>query len=111
MKKHRTKYVALQELWWEDLGTTKTSQTRIFNGECEYDRSLGTGFAVHKSIIRAVKNYKDINQRLSTLNLKTYNFGTILIKVLAPTEEKDKEVREYFHVTLARCVWFFQGNF
>jgi len=62
---------------------------------------LGTGFAVHESIIHAVKNFKDINPRLSTLTLKTDNFGTVLINVRTPTEEKDEEMREYFHATLA----------
>lgn len=50
--------------------TTKISQTIIFNGKCGHDHSLGTGFAVHESIIHAVKNFKNINPRLSTLTLQ-----------------------------------------
>lgn len=49
------KCVALQVVRLEDVGTTKISQTTIFNGKCQNGHSLGTGFAVHESIIHAVK--------------------------------------------------------
>jgi len=35
LEKYGMKCVALQEIRWEDAGTTKMSQTTIFNGECE----------------------------------------------------------------------------
>lgn len=42
-----TKYVALQEVGWQDSYTTKLSQKTVLNGKCEHTHGLGTGFAVH----------------------------------------------------------------
>jgi len=100
LEKYGMKCVALQEIRWEDAGTTKMSQTTIFNGECENGHRLGTGFAVHESIIHLVKEFRDINPRIATLTLKTDNFDMVLINVHAPTEDKEEEEKEMFYAAL-----------
>jgi len=95
VEKYKMKCVALQEIRWKDAGIIKISQTTIFNGKCEHVQRLGTGFVVNKSIIHTVREFRDINPRISTLTLKTDNFYMVLINVHAPTEEK-----EYFYATL-----------
>jgi len=103
------KCVVLQEVRWEDVGTTKISQITIFNGKCRNGHSLGMGFA--ESIIHAVKNFKDKNPRLSTLTLKTDNVDTVLINIHAPMREKDEEEKEYFYASLANVFHSCEGSF
>jgi len=100
LEKYGTKCVALQEIRWEDAGSTKVSQTTIFNGKCEKGHKLGTGFAVHESIIHSVKEFRDINPRITTLTIKTDNFDMVLINAHAPTEDKNEEEKELFYATL-----------
>lgn len=76
------------------------SQTTIFNGECENVHRLGTGFAVHESIIHLVIEFRDINPRIETLTLKTDNFDMVIINVHAPTEDKEEEEKEVLYAAL-----------
>lgn len=109
LEKYKMKCLALQEVRWEDFGTTKISQTTIFNGKCQNGHSLRIGF-VHESIIHVVKDFKDINPRLSTLTLKTDNDDTVLINVHTPTEEKDEKEKEYFYASLANVFDSSEGS-
>ncbi|XP_025415967.1 craniofacial development protein 2-like [Sipha flava] len=95
------KCVALQEIRWEDTGKTKVSQTTIFNGKYEHPHKLGTGFAIHESIIHTAKEFKDINPRISTITIKSKNLDMILINAHALTEEKDEDEKDLFYATLA----------
>jgi len=61
---------------------------------------LGTGFAVHESIIHLVKDFRDISPRFATLTLKTDNFDMVLINTHTPKEDKDEEEKELFYATL-----------
>lgn len=72
----------------------------LFSGECEKAHRLGTGFAVHESIIHSVKKFRDINPRISTLILKADDFGMVLINAQAPTGNKDGKEKELFYATL-----------
>lgn len=96
------KCVDLQKVRWKNTGTSEISQITLFNVKYQNRQSLETGFAVHKSITHAIKDFKDINPRISTLTLKTDNVDILLlIYVYEPTEEKDEGKKEYFYVTLA----------
>jgi len=95
------KCVALQEIKWEDTGTTKVSQTTVFNGKCEYPHKLETGFAIHESIIHTVKEFRDQSPRISTKIIKSENFDIVLINKYAPTEKKDEDEKKFFYATLA----------
>lgn len=100
IERYGMKCVALQEVRFEDAGTTKISQTTIINGKSERGQKLGTGFAIHESIILMIKEFKDVNPRISTLTLKDKNLYIMLINVHASTEEKDKEIKEEFYDSL-----------
>lgn len=78
----------------------KISRTTIFNRKSEKGHKLGTGFAVHDSIIHTVKNFKDINPRISAITIKTNGSDTVIINVHAPTEEKGDDEKEEFYNTL-----------
>ncbi|KAL4154026.1 hypothetical protein QTP88_001859 [Uroleucon formosanum] len=107
------KCVALQEhykLRLKDAGTTKVSQTTIMNGRSERGHKLGTGFAVHESVIHMIKEFKDVNPRISTLTLKDKNLHIVLINVHAPTEDKDEEKKEEFYDALEEVFDSTVGN-
>jgi hypothetical protein len=99
VEKYKMKCGALQ-VRWQDAGTTKVSQTTIFNGKYKQAHRLGTGFPVHESIIHTVKEFRDGNPRIFTLILTTENFDLVLINVHAPTEDKDEMEKELFYATL-----------
>lgn len=67
------KCTALQEIRWQDTGTTKLFRTNIFNGKSERPRCLGTSFAVHEIIIHTIKEFTDVNLRISILPLNKKN--------------------------------------
>lgn len=69
VERYEMKCVALQEMRWDDSATTKISKTTIFSCKCEQNHQLRTGFAVNESIIHAVREFRDINPRISTLTL------------------------------------------
>lgn len=83
-----------------EYGNHKTISNYLFNHKCEHYHRLDIGFAVHKLIIHSVKEFIDVNPRLSMLILKIENFNIILINVHAHTEDKDEEEKEIFYVTL-----------
>ena len=99
-EKYKIRCIALQEVRWEDAGSSKISQTTIINGSSEQGHRLGTGFAIHESIIHTVKDFRDISPRISTLTLRTNDFRIVLINAHAPTKEKDDEEKEEFYSTL-----------
>jgi hypothetical protein len=41
-----------------------------------------------------IKEFKDVNLRISTLTLKDKNLHIVLINVHAPTEDKDEEKKK-----------------
>jgi len=73
-EKYKIRCIALQEVRWEDAGSSKISQTTIINKNSEQGHRLGTGFAIHESIIHTVKDFRDISPRISTLTLRTRGF-------------------------------------
>jgi hypothetical protein len=89
IKKYRIKLLALQEVRWEEAENVKIPRTTIFNGKNEKGHKLGTGFAVHDSIIHTVKNFKDINP-ISTITIKTNGLDMVIINVHESTEEKGR---------------------
>jgi len=42
-------------------------ETTILYGKCNKQRQFGTGFAVHKSLIPNIREFKEINPRISVL--------------------------------------------
>jgi len=100
VEKYKLKCVVLQEVKWQDADTIKLSQTTIFNGWIEHIHRLGTGFAIHESIIYTIKEFRDVSPRICTLTLATDNFDLVLINTHAPTEDKDEIKKELFYATL-----------
>ncbi|KAL4103847.1 hypothetical protein QTP88_019182 [Uroleucon formosanum] len=55
------------------------------------------GFAVHKSLIPAIKDFRDVNPRISILTLTTQWFDISFVNLHAPTEDKRQEEKDLFY--------------
>jgi hypothetical protein len=82
VEKYKIRCIALQEVRWEDAGSSKISQTTIINVNIGKGHRLGTGFAIYELIIHMVKDFRDISPRIFTLTLRTRDFRIVLINVI-----------------------------
>jgi len=71
--------------------------TTIFYEKCNDQRQFGAGFAVHKSLIPTIKDFKDVNPRISVLTLSTQWFDISFVNLHAPTGDKQQEEKELFY--------------
>jgi len=73
------------------LQQLKCPKQQFFSGKCEPNCQLGNGFGVHESIIHSVREFRNINPRISILTLKLDNMDEVHINIHAPINEKDEE--------------------
>jgi len=59
---------------------------------------------VHKSLVPAIKEFRDINPRISVLTIRAQWFDVSLISVHAPTEDKPQEEKETFYEDLESII-------
>ncbi|KAF0702148.1 craniofacial development protein 2-like, partial [Aphis craccivora] len=57
---------------------------------------FGTGFAVHKSLLSAIKEFNPISERVCTIKLNTKPMNIFIINIHAPTENKDETDKDEF---------------
>ncbi|XP_025191734.1 craniofacial development protein 2-like, partial [Melanaphis sacchari] len=100
IEKYKVILVALQEIRWNDEGTIDINDTIILYGKCNERRQFGVGFAVHKSLVHTIKEFKVINYRIAILIVKAKFFDIVFLNVHAPTEEKSQEEKEEFYAEL-----------
>lgn len=100
IEKYKIKIVALQEIRWSDEGTIDINDTTILYGKCNERRQFRVGFAVHKSLVHTVKEFKVMNSRIAILIVRAKFFDIVFINVHAPTEEKSQEEKEDFYTEI-----------
>jgi len=110
VEKYKVKLTALQEIRWTNTGTININETTIFYGGCTEQRQLGTGFAVHKDLVPAVKEFKDINPRMSVLTIEAQWFDISFVNVHAPTEDKSQDEKEAFYEQLENALNLIPSN-
>lgn len=110
VEKYKVKLTALQEIRWTNTGTININETTIFYGGCTEQRQLGTGFAVHKDLVPAVKEFKDINPRMSVLTIEAQWFDISFVNVHAPTEDKSQDEKEAFYEQLESALNLIPSN-
>ncbi|XP_025407444.1 uncharacterized protein LOC112681400 [Sipha flava] len=91
VEKYKVKLTALQEIRWTNTGTINMNETTIFYDSCTDQRQLRTGFVVHKDLVPVVKEFKDINHRISMLTIEAKWFDISLMNVHASTEDKSQD--------------------
>jgi hypothetical protein len=96
IERYRLKVVALQEIRWSDSGSVDIQDTKVFYGKCNDQRQFGTGFAVHKRLIPTIKDFRDVNHRISILTLTTQWFDISFVNLHAPIEDKRQRKRTFF---------------
>ncbi|XP_003248303.1 craniofacial development protein 2-like [Acyrthosiphon pisum] len=109
VEKYKVKLTALQEIRWTNTGTININETTIFYGGCTEQRQLGTGFAVHKDLVPVVKEFKDINSRMSVLTIEAQWFISF-VNVHAPTEDKSQDEKEAFYEQLESALNLIPSN-
>jgi len=110
VEKYKVKLTALQEIRWTNTGTININEITIFYGGCTEQRQLGTGFAVHKDLVPAVKEFKDINPRMSVLTIEAQWFDISFVNVHAPTEDKSQDEKETFYEQLESALNLIPSN-
>lgn len=65
----------------------------IFNGKSNDKRLFGVGFAVHKSLLPTVKDFKDVKPRISVLIFLARLFDNSFVNLHAPTEDKQQQYK------------------
>ncbi|KAL4103878.1 hypothetical protein QTP88_019213 [Uroleucon formosanum] len=110
VEKYKVKLTALQEIRWTNTGTININETTIFYGSCTEQRQLGTGFSVHKDLVPAVEEFKDINSRMSVLTIEAQWFDISFVNVHAPTEDKSQDEKEAFYEQLESALNLIPSN-
>ncbi|KAE9523136.1 hypothetical protein AGLY_016450 [Aphis glycines] len=64
IEKYKLKIVALQKIRWDDTRALDIQETTILYGKCNEQRQIRTDFAVHKSLITNIREFKNINPRI-----------------------------------------------
>ena len=90
LKEYRLTITALQETRWQgkDIMDMK-SHTLFYSGKEEGSRESGVPFVVERNMKQNVLDFKAVNERIRVLRIKTRFQNISLIKVHAPTEEKE----------------------
>ncbi|XP_022177130.1 craniofacial development protein 2-like [Myzus persicae] len=104
IRRYNLGVTVLREIRWNDKRTLDLQDTIIFYGECNGRRQFGTGFAVHKSIVPLVIEFKSTNNRISTMTIKGKFFDITFLNGHAPTEEKTPEEKDEFYENLEQTL-------
>lgn len=65
IERYKLRVMTLKEITRSESGSMDIQDTTIFFGQCQFD----TGFVVHKTLIPTIKNFEDLNPRISVLTL------------------------------------------
>lgn len=104
IERQRIKLVALQEIRWRDTCSKNTGDTILLYGMCNNQRQYGTGFAVYKSLVPAIREFRDINPRITLQTIRSQWFDISLNSVHTPIEDKSQEEKETFYEDLENTI-------
>jgi hypothetical protein len=100
LARYKLDLVGVQKVRWKGVGTEPAGEYTFFYGKGNENHELGKGFLVHKRIISTVKTVKFVSDRMSYIILRGRWCHIILLKVHAPTEDKNYDVKDSFYEEL-----------
>lgn len=103
IKEYNVKLVALQEVRWPGFRHLKSDNMTVFysgndNGRHEY----GMGFIVKESLLKLVKKFETVDDRLCYLIIHGKPFNIALINCYVPTKTADNDYKDSFYDNLER---------
>lgn len=81
---YEVKVAALQEIRWKGTGQVTVKDYEIYFSGMVDRHSFGSGFAVHKSMVPHIKEFRPILERIAVMRIKSRPTDLILICVHAP---------------------------
>lgn len=72
--------------------------------------NFGSGFAVQKSIVPHIKEFRPISERIAVMRIKSRPLDLILICVHAPTDTSEDHVKDAFYEDLDTTYERLPGN-
>jgi len=86
---YKVKIAALQEIRWKGAGQVTVKDYEIYFSGMVDRHSFGSGFAVHRSMVPHVKEFRPVSERIAVMGIKSRPVDLILICVHAPTNTSE----------------------
>jgi exonuclease III len=88
----------MEGIWF----TKKDKYSIYFSCNPNTTGQAGTGFIIQKSAMSKILGFEPISDRICKLRVKGKFHNITLINIYAPTENKEKDVKEQFYEELQR---------
>jgi len=98
MERMRISTMGVSEMRWPDSSYYDVHGHRVYysgsmNGKYEH----GVGMLVHKSVVKHVRNFVPVNDRILLIQINAVPVNTNIIQVYAPTtDHSDEEIQEFY---------------
>jgi exonuclease III len=109
--KYKSDLVGLQEVRWDGRATKPPGEYTFFYGKGNETHALGTGCIVRKRIISAIKRAEFISDRMSQYVILRGRWCNIIVLIaLAPTEDKNYDIKDRFMKNYNRYLITYRGT-
>ncbi|KAL4083714.1 hypothetical protein QTP88_029030 [Uroleucon formosanum] len=107
---YKVKIAALQEIRWKGAGQVTVKDYEIYFSGMVDRHSFGSGFAVHRSMVPHVKEFRPVSERIAVMRIKSRPVDLILICVHAPTNTSEDYIKDAFYEDLDTTYERLPGN-
>ena len=101
LQRYKIDIAAIQETKWPSSGGIALQGAQLYySGSKNNKRENGTGFVVSNRVLKYVKTFTPIDDRMCKIRLKGKFYNTTIFSVYAPTEQADQDTKEQFYAKL-----------